>query len=99
MIRTVLMPAIFVVALACAGPALASQTLLPTPFPNAVPGAAPLDPLPQDIGGPQIIMQDPYPQITGEYAQGNPPIVTNRGRRRHRLVPSIYRRKYRVDRL
>ena len=98
MIRAVLLASVFGLALACAAPAFALQALLPAPYPNAVPGAAPLDPLPQGIGGPQTIMQDPYPQITGENSQGNPPIVTNRGYRRHRLVPSLYRRKYRVDR-
>ena len=89
--------AIGVVTIAFAGntPALAEQSLIPTPYPNAVPGAAPLDPEPQGRGGPQEIIRDPYPQILGANAQGNPPI--SRRYRHQRLVPSIYQRKYRVD--
>jgi hypothetical protein len=98
MTRIILAAPLLTLALTCAPPALALQTLLPAPYPTGVSGATPLDPLPQDIGGPQILLQDPYPQITGENSQGNPPIVTSRGYRRHRLVPSIYKRKYRVDR-
>lgn len=90
-------PLILICALAiCARtPAVAAQALIPTPYPNAVPGAAPLDPEPSGPG-PQQLLRDPYPQILGDDAQGNPPIA-----RRHRhqhLVPSINQRKYRVDR-
>ena len=77
-------------------PALAAQSLIPTPYPSAVPGAAPLDPEPGGLGGPQTLMRDPYPQVTGDESQGNPPIV--RRHRHQRLVPSIYKRKYRVER-
>lgn len=88
--------AALVVALLAAGPARAAQSLIPTPYPSEVPGAAPLDPEPTREGGPQTIMRDPYPQVTGDFSQGNPPIV--RRRRHQRLVPSIYKRKYRVER-
>lgn len=84
-------------ALLClAAPADAAQSLIPTPYPNAVPGAAPLDPEPGGLGGPQRLIEDPYPQITGDNSQGNPPIY--RHHRHQRLVPSTYQRKYRVDR-
>lgn len=82
-------------ALSIGAPGHAAQTLIPTPYPSAVPGAAPLDPEPSRPG-PQQLLRDPYPQILGDDAQGNPPIA-----RRHRhqhLVPSINQRKYRVDR-
>ncbi len=72
------------------------QSLIPSPYPSGVTGAQPLDPEPGGIGGPQTIMRDPYPQVTGEFSQGNPPIA--RRMRHQRLVPSIYKRKYRVDR-
>ena len=77
-------------------PARAVQSLIPSPYPDAGPGAAPLDPEPQGIGGPQTLMRDPYPQITGDESQGNPPIT--RHHRHQRRVPSVYQRKYRVDR-
>ena len=77
-------------------PSQAAQYLLPTPYPNASPGASPLDPEPQGIGGPERLRRDPYPQILGDNAQGNPPIV--RHHRHQHLVPSINQRKYRVDR-
>ena len=73
----------------------AAQSLIPSPYPSAVPGAEPLDPDPTELGGPQTIMRDPYPQETGDFSQGNPPIV--RHHRHQRLVPSIYKRKYRVE--
>ena len=76
--------------------ALAAQSLIPTPYADAAPGAAPLDPEPTPLGGLQRLLDDPYPQVTGDASQGNPPI--GRHHRRQRLVPSIYRRKYRVDR-
>ncbi len=98
MTRTAASLVAIVLVSACATPASALQSLLPQPYPSEVPGATPLDPLPQGIGEPQTIMQDPYPQVTGDTSQGNPPIVTRRGRRHQRLVPSLYRRKYRVDR-
>ncbi len=71
------------------------QSLIPSPYPSGVTGAQPLDPEPSRLGGPQTIMRDPYPQATGEFSQGNPPIA----RRRHHqsLVPSTYKRKYRVE--
>ena len=72
------------------------QALIPSPYPSGVTGAEPLDPEPSRLGGPQTIMRDPYPQITGEFSQGNPPIA--RRRRHQRLVPSTYKRKYRVER-
>ena len=75
----------------------AGQSLIPSPYPNAAPGALPLDPEPQGIGGPQKLNRDPYPQILGDNAQGNPSIV-RRYRHQH-LVPSINQRKYRVDRV
>ncbi len=76
--------------------ARAAQSLIPLPYPGDVSGGQPLDPEPQRLGGPQTIMRDPYPQILGDNAQGNPPI----SRRHHHqhLVPSIYKRRYRVDR-
>ena len=77
-------------------PAAAAQSLIPTPYPSTVPGAAPLDPEPSEPGGPQTLMRDPYPQVTGDFSQGNPPIV--RRQRHQRLVPSTYKRKYRVER-
>ena len=88
--------ALLAIALLAPVPVFAAQSLIPTPYPSGVPGAAPLDPEPGGLGGPQTLMRDPYPQVTGDYSQGNPPIV----RRHHhqRLVPSIYKRKYRVDR-
>ena len=82
-------------ALLAAAPASVAQFLIPSPYPNAAPGAQPLDPEPQGLDGPQRLMHDPYPQLLGANAQGNPPIV-----RRHyhqHLVPSINQRKYRVD--
>ena len=82
--------------LVLASPAGAAQSLIPTPYPEAVPGAAPLDPEPGGLGGPQKLIDDPYPQITGADSQGNPPIY--RHHRHQRLVPSIKQRKYRVDR-
>ena len=84
--------------IACGVPAaLASQSLIPTPFPGAVGGNAQvLDPEPQHLGGPQVLKDDPYPQIIGDNAQGNPPIA--RHHRHQHLARSIYQRKYRVDR-
>lgn len=76
--------------------ASAGQALIPSPYPSGVTGAQPLDPDPSIIGGPQSIMLDPYPQTTGRFSQGNPRI--SRRLRHQRLVPSIYARKYRVDR-
>jgi hypothetical protein len=81
---------------ALASPAAAMQTLIPSPYPVTVPGAQPLDPEPMPLGGPQQLMRDPYPQILGDDAQGNPPIA--RRMRHQRLIPSIYQRKYKVDR-
>ena len=78
-------------------PAAAGQSLIPTPYPSGVSGAAPLDPSPQRLGGPQEIIKDPYPQILGANAQGDPPIA--RRQRRQHLVGSINERRYRVDRL
>ena len=75
----------------------AAQSLIPSPYPNAAPGALPLDPEPQGLGGPQKLNRDPYPQILGDNAQGNPPIT--RHHRHQHLVPSINQRKYRVDRV
>ncbi len=99
MTRTLSLVLALGVSLSCGAPAVASQALLPEPYPSAVGGGTPLDPLPQGIGEPQTIMRDPYPQITGDFSQGNPPIVArHRGYHRQRLVPSIYKRKYRVDR-
>lgn len=72
------------------------QALIPSPYPSGVTGAEPLDPEPGRLGGPQTIMRDPYPQTTGEFSQGNPPIA--RRMRHQRLVPSIYKRKYKVER-
>ena len=74
----------------------AAQSLIPLPYPGAVSGGEPLDPEPQGLGGPQRIMRDPYPQLLGDNAQGNPPI--GRVHRHQHLVPGITRRKYRVDR-
>ncbi len=72
------------------------QTLIPSPYPSGVIGAEPLNPEPSTLGGPQTIMRDPYPQTTGEFSQGNPTNV--RHTRHQRLVPSIYKRKYKVER-
>jgi hypothetical protein len=78
-------------------PAAAAQSLIATPYPGAVGGNAQvLDPEPQRLGGPQRLNDDPYPQILGENAQGNAPII--RHHRHQHLVRSIYQRKYRVDR-
>lgn len=74
----------------------AAQSLIPAPYPNTVPGAQPLDPEPAEGGRAQKLLDDPYPQVTGENAQGNPPIA--RHHRHQRLVPSINERKFRVDR-
>ena len=71
------------------------QSLIPSPYPSGVTGAQPLNPEPSGLGGPQTIMRDPYPQATGEFSQGNPSIA--RRTRRQRLVPSTYKRKYRVE--
>lgn len=78
-------------------PARAAQFLIPSPYPDAAPGAQPLDPEPGGLGGPQRLLHDPYPQLLGDNAQGNPPLI----RRRHHqhLVPSINQRKYRVDKI
>jgi hypothetical protein len=83
--------------LAAIAPARAqTQHLIPTPFPETLGGnAAPLDPTPFTGSRHQRLNADPYPQTLGVNAQGNPPIA-----RRHRhqhLVPSIRKRKYRVD--
>ena len=83
-------------AVAIAPAARAAQSLIPLPYPGNVSGGEPLDPEPQGLGGPQTIMKDPYPQILGDNAQGDPPI--SRVRHHQRLVPGIYKRKYRVDR-
>jgi hypothetical protein len=83
--------------LVAATPASAAQSLIPTPYPSGVTGALPLDPEPQGRGGPQRLNRDPYPQILGENAQGNPPI--SRRQRHQHLIPSSSQRKYRVDRL
>ena len=93
MLRNILLASVLFAAV----PAAAAQFLIPSPYPNAAPGAQPLDPEPQGLGGPQRLLHDPYPQLLGANAQGNPPIV-----RRHshqHLVPSINQRKYRVDQL
>lgn len=79
-----------------ATPATAMQGLIPTPYPSGAPGAAPLDPVTPEPGAPQSLMRDPYPQILGDQAQGNPPIA--RHHRRQHLTPTTYQRKYRVDR-
>ena len=87
---------VLLAGLALAPTAQAGQSLIPTPYPSAAPGAAPLDPEPTHLGGPQRLLDDPYPQVTGDVSQGNPPIV-----RRHRhqhLVKSTTQRKYRVER-
>ncbi|MBV8848666.1 MAG: hypothetical protein JOZ16_03680 [Methylobacteriaceae bacterium] len=84
-------------ALASDPPALAQgQRLLPTPFPQTLGGnAAPLDPRPFTGSRHQRLNADPYPQTLGANAQGNPPIA--RRYRHQRLVPSVRKRKYRVD--
>ncbi len=81
--------------LAAPSVALAGQALIPSPYPTGVTGAEPLDPEPSRLGGPQTIMRDPYPQTTGDFSQGNPPIA--RLHRHQRLVPSTFKRKYRVE--
>ena len=73
----------------------AGQALIPSPYPTGVTGAEPLDPEPSRLGGPQTIMRDPYPQVTGDFSQGNPPI--GRFHRHQHLVPSTFKRKYRVE--
>lgn len=78
-----------------AGPAWAAQSLIPTPYPSAAPGAAPLNPE-TPRAGPQEIMKDPYPQATGDNSQGNPSTMRRRGGQR--LIPSANQRKYGVDR-
>lgn len=96
MVRPSLILALVVASIGAAlSPATALQTLIPSPYPSGVSGAAPLDPEPQHPG-PQELLRDPYPQILGDDAQGNPPIA-----RRHRhqhLVPTANERKYKVDR-
>ena len=82
---------------AAASGAQAGQYLIPAPYPNAGAGVLPLDPEPQGFGGPQKLNRDPYPQILGDNAQGNPTIT--RHHRYQHLVPSINQRKYRVDRV
>lgn len=96
--RTVLaaLAAVALADLSTAGALAQGQSLIPSPYPSGVTGAQPLDPEPSEIGGPQTIMRDPYPQATGEFSQGNPPIA--RRMRHQRLVPSIYKRRYKVDR-
>lgn len=94
MIRTVAF-AIYL-SLAATAPVAALQSLVPTPYPSQAPGAAPLNPETPDPDGPQRLLRDPYPQILGDDAQGNPPV--SRTRRHQHLIPSIYQRKYRVDR-
>ncbi len=75
----------------------AAQSLIPTPYPGTVGSdAAVLDPGPMHEGGPQRLVKDPYPQILGDNAQGNPPIA--RHHHHQHLVSGIYQRKYRVDR-
>jgi hypothetical protein len=97
MVRCALQLALLAVLLSASGSAVAFQSLIPEPYPNAAPGAQPLDPELPHLHGPQRILRDPYPQLLGSNAQGNPPLV---GRRRHQhLVPSINERKYGVDRL
>ena len=95
-IRESLPLALAVAAFGMTRMAFAAQDLIPQPYPSGVGHGAPLDPEPQGLGGPQTIMRDPYPQILGDNAQGNPPI--SRHHRHQRLVPSVYQRKYRVDR-
>jgi hypothetical protein len=86
----------FILALLGGSPADALQSLIPAPYPNTAPGAAPLDPQTAEPGAPQTLMRDPYPQILGDDAQGNPPIA--RTHHHQHLVPSPHQRKYRVDR-
>lgn len=88
--------ALAVAGLLAPGSAQALQSLIPSPYPSDVSGATPLDPETPHAAGPQEILRDPYPQTLGENAQGNPPIA--RHHRHQHLVPSIYGRKYRVDR-
>ena len=88
--------AVAAVALLMPGLAMGAQSLIPSPYPDTGGSGAPLDPEPQGRGGPQTIIKDPYPQTLGDNAQGNPPIT--RRHRHQRLVPSISKRKYRVDR-
>ena len=94
MLRAILVPLILA---GLTGTVAAEQTLIPTPYPDMVPGGGlPLNPDPSEIGGPQRLLDDPYPQILGSDAQGNPPI--SRHHHHQHLVPSISQRKYRVDR-
>ncbi len=86
-----------VLTMAAMTPAFAQgQRLIPTPFPETLGGnAAPLDPKPFTGSRHQRLQHDPYPQTLGANAQGNPPIA-RRVRHQH-LVPSIRKRKYRID--
>jgi len=95
--KTILAPLALAGLLYAATSADAAQSLIPTPYPGTVGSdAAVLDPGPMREGGPQHLVEDPYPQILGDTAQGNPPIM--RHHRRQHLVGSINHRKYRVDR-
>ena len=95
--RSALALALFIGALGTL-PARAAQSLIPAPYPGTLgSNAQVLDPEPQRLGGPQRLSEDPYPQVLGDNAQGNPPITRVHHHHQH-LVPSIYQRRYRVDR-
>lgn len=94
--RIALVISLAALTLSSPGALAQGQSLIPSPYPSGITGAQPLDPEPGELGGPQTIMRDPYPQVTGDFSQGNPPIA--RRMRHQRLVPSTYKRRYKVER-
>ena len=83
-----------VLALAAPLPALAAQNLIPSPYPSASPGTAPLNPSASSTAPSQSLAPTPYPQATPG-SQGNAPNATMGGPQQR--VPSTYQRNYGVE--
>ena len=75
-------------------PALAAQSLIPSPYPSASPGTAPLNPSTPSTAPAQSLQPTPYPQATPG-SQGNAPNATIGGAQQG--VPSTYQRNYGVE--
>lgn len=82
------------IALAVPLPAVAAQSLVPSPYPSQATGAAPLNPSTPGTAPSQSLQPTPYPQATGP-SQGNPPTATMGGPQQR--VPSTFQRNYGVE--
>ena len=85
---------LILLALAAPIPALAAQSLIPSPYPSQAPGAAPLNPSTPGTAPSQTLAPTPFPQATGG-SQGNPSDTTMGGPQQR--VPSTYQRNYGVE--